>query len=328
MIRFVDHCSRTRRYLFRVVGSVMACCIVVVGCSGGSSDSAGKAKATSAVADRVDLHVADRFSATPLQPEQEQVIAAALDRLIAGCMSKAGFDYKVSPTPLPPAAPDPYVDADAIVRSTYGADFGAQLRYDKEMSDSVKVHSESLPPADKLDAYHRALHGPTQSEMVTSGDQTTNISGEGCYGKSVEQIYGSIYNLEWLSSISEVGGPSGVSKRLGDIPAYAEARAKWQTCMRASGVDWMDGYKSWAEWDSGYYVLESRMYQEDRAPSSAEVEKIAADDVRCLGSSGLGEIRAKNIQKVRLELWERSDFTEGQKWKLQQYAFDQARKVA
>lgn len=323
-----------RRRGAAVLGSV-AVFTTLVSCSGSpgsveksrSAEGASAAAASKSVDDLLDLSAAADVEPKPLTPEEQYVVNAAWDRLVSDCMAEAGFTWNVKTSRNIEPAPNQYPDLDALRRSGYGQDFEAAAKAEQDAQQRFfddPIHQ--VPEKDK-EAYENAMMGVDAIEYADGDAQATHRAG-GCASKANIEIYGSDENFLWLSSIVEIGSYHDINSALMDVPGYEPALRKWQDCMWTHEIPWMAELEGWPDWDSGYAVLQIKASLDAAPPSSAVTASVIEADATCLESSGLYEIRNAHLKQVKADIWKRAGAEETDKWRLQQYALENAKRIS
>lgn len=273
-----------------------------------------------------DLTATANLPSRPLTPEENYVVQAARDRLIASCMAEAGFTWEVHTSRNQPADPNPYPTVEELRRSGYGVDFEVEFNSHRDSNERALYNPTKSMSEEEQQAFADAFHG-TGSEDLTEGGQSMTISTGGCNSEATEAIFGSEENLAWLSRITEVASHSQLADGLMDVFGYEIALRDWQGCMRDRGVTWMDGEGFWTDWDSGWSVLRTKMYTDDVQLPQQVIDEVISADADCLESTDLYQVRQASLEPVRAGLWKRAGTTEAEKWRMQQLTLVNAKKV-
>lgn len=301
---------------------LMLAALLVSACSSATEKAEGPEQSDESV-ESFDLSFTDGQPARPLTSEEIYVVNAAHDQLISECMEDAGFSWNPPALQHWPVEADPYPSLSALRSAGYGGDLQAEFDSQRELVLRANSDPVNEVPAAQQSAYEHALFGDEE----IGDDPSDSPGGGGCFDDADAQIYGSPEALTWLSQASEVGSVAQVRRELGKDPEYVRTRDDWQACMAELSVTWMVGDAEDPEWDSGYQALYVKMLMDDDVPAESLQQTVAQEDATCQESSGLAAVREQRLPEIRAELFDKGSVNEADRWRLQQYALANAKKV-
>jgi hypothetical protein len=244
-------------------------------------------------------------------PDEDQLLWAAEEELVASCMRKRGFSYAPSPKDDDPEAEpghrrvDHFGDVEAARATGYG--LAKKLQEGETPHPTIDRNAEALArmtPQERA-AFLEALRGPSISPAdpsVRSLVESVPLPGGGsaywyrdsCLAQARHRLYGQDYEH------NEIGYGQSILRnevltRSAEDPAYKQSLDAWRGCMRARGFE-DDQPGSAAKRLAGKYhtgllsIAELRV--QEVAAATADAECFVAADVGRARSDA--ESRAEN----------------------------------
>jgi hypothetical protein len=226
------------------------------------------------------------LSALPTSSERIE-LESTEQKLIAGCMSRHGFQYWAVPDPV---VVYPYVITDSRwarenglspVASPPGATGKRNDKYIGELGT-------------QKDAYFTTLLGDPNTSSVSTPVPSGGVLGHaanGCQAEAVEDLYGNYQ--EWFVAHSIMADLEPIwETQVRHDPAFTQAASDWSRCMRTKGFS----YSSPAAATAAYA---------QRAPATEPGEKevlVAAAEVGCARTTAIAAVAANLEQKYSTTL--------------------------
>lgn len=248
--------------------------------------------------------MADADGRQPVTAEDRNVIAAAETRLIAACMSDAGFSYEVRTADDYVTPPPPYLSPSELRRSGYQYDWAAAAESFLETNgpSGAPDPTAGMTP-DEAEAYTWALLGPPtapRAALDEPGGGSVFASTEGCVAGARTELYGSVANSLRFERAVQYLSHSGVADELRRRDDYRTAMHDWQQCMRGFGHDVDDNTDYGASWLQRRGADALATGGIGQTTITAEViESVATADAECQESSGFFEVRETLLPAAR-----------------------------
>lgn len=231
-----------------------------------------------------------RIFATAPRQVQELTIGTAQQELEQRCMTKAGFQFRISSQATQPSSAKSgdtnplLVDTSQLAENGYGlyqivTSALPQGRRAGSADPNVK-ELKSLSPEQRA-RWNTALQGATQETVTLPDGSRLSFPGQGCYAQSLNQLYGSVaryYALQDYASnlVARIGIQAGWST------AWQHAQAQWRHCMAAHGYPYTNETAAQIEIYDRYQAPHANL----GSVHSYEL-RVAGQDAACANQSGI-----------------------------------------